>query len=477
MNMIQRLTKNVGVLFISQMLSYVLGFFTLMYSARYLGVEGFGTLSLALAFTGIFTVCMDLGLSTLTIREVARDKSLANDYVANITVIKIILAIVTFLLMSILVHLLGYDQQTMQVVYIIALYTVFTTFSQLFYAVFQAHEKMEYQSLGTILSSVLLIVGVLLAIYFKFSLIKFSLIYVVSGASILIYALFIYSQKFSLPKLSFNFEQWKNLVHESWPFAITGISLNIYTWIDTILLSMIQGQEAVGFYNASYKLILILLFIPSIFNYAIFPIMSQYYISSKKSLNFTFEKLFKLMMIFGLPIGVGTVLIANKVIFLIYGQQFNSSIVVLQILIWSTVLIFARSPFELLIQSSNKQIVVTKIFILGAIFNVIFNLLVIPRYSYVGAGVITVLTDAIVLGLLIIATKGIGFSISKNTKLDIIKIIIASLFMGLTLNCLFDLNLFIKIVIGILIYSLTLLILRIFDSDELYMFKLIFNKE
>ena len=65
MNTMQRIIKDVGVLFISQMLSYVLGFFTLIYSARYLGVEGFGILSLALAFTGIFSVCIDFNLVPL----------------------------------------------------------------------------------------------------------------------------------------------------------------------------------------------------------------------------------------------------------------------------------------------------------------------------------------------------------------------------------------------------------------------------
>jgi O-antigen/teichoic acid export membrane protein len=476
MNTIQRITKNVGVLFISQMVSYVLGFFTLMYSARYLGVEGFGTLSLALAFTGIFSVFMDLGLSTLTIREVARDKSLAKDYVANITVIKIILAIITFILIFIIVNLVGYDQQTMQVVYIIALYTLFTAFSQLFYAVFQAYEKMEYQSLGTILSSVLLMVGVLLAIYLKFNLINFSLIYLISGASILVYALIIFTQKFSLPKITFNTKQWMDLIKESWPFAITSISINIYTWIDTVIISIIQGSVAVGLYNASYKLVLVLTFIPIIFNYAIFPIMSQYYIDSEKSLKFTFEKFFKIMVLFGVPIGTGTVFIANKVILLVYGQQFLGSVIALQILIWSAVLIFARSPFELLIQSSNKQIIVTKIFILGVLFNIIFNILIIPKYSYVGAGVVTVLTDALVLGLLVLALNSLKFSISKNTKISLVKIVLASLIMGLTLNFLPNLNLFISISIGALIYVLTLLILRIFDSEELLMFKLLFNK-
>lgn len=476
MNTIQRITKNVGVLFISQMVSYVLGFFTLMYSARYLGVEGYGTLSLALAFTGIFSVFMDLGLNTLTIREVARDKILGKDYVNNITVIKIILAIITFLLMFIIVNLLGYNQQTMQVVYLITLYTIFNTFSLLFYAIFQAHEKMEYQSIGTILSSVLLFVGVFVAIYFKLNIVNFSLIYVVSGASILIYAVLMYSQKFSLPKMNFNIILWKKLIRESWPFAVTNISIRIYTWIDTLLLSVIQGTTAVGLYNASYNLVLVLIFIPVVFNNAVFPLMSKYYISSKESLSLTFEKLLKTMILLALPIGVGTVLIAKKVIILIYGTQFLGAVIAMQILIWSVVLIFARSPFERLLESSNRQFVITKVFIIGVIFNVILNLIMIPKYGYIGAGVVTVLTDAFVLGLLIKSTNSMKISISKNVTISLIKIVIASLVMGIILKNLLTLNVFLLIILGTIIYILLLLLLRIFDDEEIKIIKSILKR-
>ena len=107
----------------------------------------------------------------------------------------------------------------------------------------------------------------------------------------------IFSWQFNLPKIEFNWKIWKFLIKESWPFAITGISINLYLWIDTILLSVIHGQEAVGLYNASYKLILVLLFIPVVFNNAFFPLMSQYFISSKESLKVTFDKVFKIMIL------------------------------------------------------------------------------------------------------------------------------------------------------------------------------------
>jgi len=43
MNTVQRIAKNTGVLLVSQIASYILGFFFIMYTARYSGAEGFCT--------------------------------------------------------------------------------------------------------------------------------------------------------------------------------------------------------------------------------------------------------------------------------------------------------------------------------------------------------------------------------------------------------------------------------------------------
>ena len=78
-----------------------LGFFYLIFSARYLGPELFGLLTFGLAFTGIFGLLLDLGLNNLAIREVARDKSRANVYLSNITFIKLLMGVVTFGLIAV----------------------------------------------------------------------------------------------------------------------------------------------------------------------------------------------------------------------------------------------------------------------------------------------------------------------------------------------------------------------------------------
>ncbi len=149
MSTIRRVVKNTILLFSSTILSYILLFFVNMYTARYLGVEGFGNLSLAFALSGIFVVFMDLGLSTLLVREVARDKSLSNKYLGSITVIKLILSLISFGIIILLVNLIHYPQEISTVIYLIIVSTIIGSFTSLFYSLFQAYEKMEYQSIGT----------------------------------------------------------------------------------------------------------------------------------------------------------------------------------------------------------------------------------------------------------------------------------------------------------------------------------------
>jgi len=218
MNTVQRIAKNTGVLLISQIASYIIGFFFIMYTARYLGAEGFGILSFALAFTGIFGVFSDLGLSTLTVREVARDKSMAQKYLGNIAVMKVILVVITFGLIAIMINLLGYPEQTIKVVYLVALSVIFGAFSGMFNLIFQAYEKMEYVSVGRILSSALMLSSALFAISQGFSVVGFASIYFIVSAVVLGYSFAVCVRKFVLPKIEVDWSFWRPTIKEALPF-------------------------------------------------------------------------------------------------------------------------------------------------------------------------------------------------------------------------------------------------------------------
>lgn len=476
MNVAQRILKNTGILSVAQIISYVLVFFYTIYIARYLGAEGFGILSFAIAIVGIFTILTDLGISTLTVRDVARDRSLGPKYLGNGLVIKVILAVVSFGLIALAVNLLNYPSETITVVYFIALSTIFGSIASFIFSIFQAHEKMEFQGLGQILNAVLMFSGVFIAIAMSLDVVGFSFVYFITSLISLIYSLLIYIWKFSLPPVEVDRVFWGKLLKGAIPFGITGIFVTIYYWIDSVMLSVMAGNEVVGWYNASYKVIFLFLSFQSLFIVSIFPVLSSFYKTSRESLKYAYERSFKYMLIISIPIAIFGTLVADKIILLIYGPDFMPSIVALQILIWTVVFMFINNISGNFLGSIDQQVVVSKVAAVGAVVNIVLNLVLIPEFSYVGSSFATVFTELMILPILVYVVHKYRYTSVSPLVKDLPKILVSGLAMSLFIIYFSYLNLFILLLASSIIYLGVIIITRTLDEDDIVLIRNIIQK-
>ncbi|MGZ4861753.1 MAG: flippase [Halobacteriota archaeon] len=438
--------------------------------ARYLGVTGFGLLSTAIAFTAVFAPFTSLGLTTLTTREVARDKSLAGKYLGNLIIIEIALAIGTFCLIALAAHVLRYPQETIILIYILALSVVCAGFTGVFYSLFQAFERMEYQSLGLILSTGATFVVVIWGITAGLGVVWFALAYFVGSLAVTLYCLTVYSTRFSVPHIEVDVKFWKRILPEALPFALTGLFTTIYFYIDSVLLSVMKGAEAVGWYNAPYRLIIVLLFIPAVISTAIFPAMSRFHATANDSFRLIYKRYFKYMAIVSLPLAIGTTLLAGQTITLIFGVAYGNSAIALQILIWATVFIFLTAAFLRLFESSNRQMIVTKITAAGMVENVALDIILIPRFSYVGTSIATAATELTVLLLCVFVSSRITYPLSKKDIAGLVKIGAASLLMGLFIVYLGNLNL-LSVFPAVVLYFTMLYLLGGVDKEDIALFR------
>jgi O-antigen/teichoic acid export membrane protein len=463
MNTAKRIFKNTSILFIAQVVNYILAFFYTIYLARYLGVSGFGVLTFGISFTTIMGVTADLGLSILAVREIARDKSISSGYTGNLIVIKLVLSSITMGLIVLFMNLFNYPSQTIHVVYLLALWMLFTSFTQLFYSVFQAYEEMEYQSIGTILYSILLFSGVLYGIFNNFSIEWFALIYLIVSGLILAYTVFIQITRFPRPSLQVNLNFWKSKLTLALPLSIASIFSTIAFRVDTVLLSLFQGYVVVGLYTAPYKIIEVLLFIPSVYSAVIFPVLSRFHVSSKESFQLIYVKSIKYMIILGLPIAAGITILSKDIILLLYQSAFSGSVVALQILIWTVPLLLLTTSFGIILISMNKQVLAIRLTFIYMIFNIGVNLAVIPYFSYLGASVVTVLTELINFIMLF-------YYLSKFIcKVHLHKLIwkpaLATVIMSLFMISV-HLNIFITVLLATIIYFALLILFKTFSKGD-----------
>jgi len=192
MNTIQRIAKNTAALFAAQFVVSILGLILSLFIARSLGDVIFGKFSFALAFVAIFTVFSDFGYNTLLIREVAKDKSQASKYLNNVLCIRALLSLVIFALIVITINVIGFPADTKNVIYLLGIYILITSFSAVFKVTFRAFEKMEYEAGITIFTNIIRVSLGLLVLFLGYGLIELALVFLFSGVLDLLFGFLVY---------------------------------------------------------------------------------------------------------------------------------------------------------------------------------------------------------------------------------------------------------------------------------------------
>ena len=106
----------------------------------------------------------------------------------------------------------------------------------------------------------------------------------------------------------------------------------------------------------------------------------------------------KVLLIMAFPIAAGTTLLADWIIDLMAGQSYlPESASALQILIWYLPLSFANGLLQYVLIAVNRQRTLTVAFAIGLLFNLAANLALIPIWGYLGAAVVTVASEAVLL--------------------------------------------------------------------------------
>ncbi|UZE92316.1 MAG: flippase [Methanosarcinales archaeon] len=473
MSTVRRIAKNTLVLTLADIITRVLSLMLVVYIARYLGDVGFGRYSFAFAFCSLFLIMGDLGLGTLAVRDVARDKSKASKYLGNLIPIKLILSILMFGLIFIMINIMSYPPITTLAVYVIGLSLTLGAFSNSFKFLFNAFEKMEYNAFVRIIEKVVVVslgISVLLAGY---GLIEVVSAFLVGSVFSVFCCILIIYKKFPRPKFEIDIDFWKSLLKQSIPFWIYGIFAPIYFYIDVVMLSMMKGDAVTGWYNASYSLIAALVFIPAAFMTSVFPVVSVFFKTSKTALYTAYEKSFKYLFILVLPITIGTTLLADKIIWGIYTIEFSNSILALQILIWAFLILSFNAVFKTVLGAIEKQIVMAKVATIGAGVNIALNIILIPYLSLIGASIATVVTEGI---MFLFYFNSVSIPVGTLPLYRICKKpIVAALLMGGCVYMLRDFNVILVVILAAMVYFSIIYLVGSLSKEDINMFKGIFK--
>ena len=459
----RRIVVNFASLMASQIIARLIQLAIFVLLARSLRKEDFGVFSFGFAFSLVFVIVADFGLSLLLVREISRDKKLASKYLSNSIIAKILFSIVTLIFAYLFLDIMNYSQEVKTVAYIMLLFSLLQSFTEVYFSIYRAFEKMHYDALIKVIRMVLLIGAVFYLIQNGYGIVAASMAFLITEIIVLLIAALITYTKFVRVSFDFDYEFTKQLIKESSIFFFSVVFTTIYLYIDQIFISKFRDTTEVGVYSAAANIVIMLIFIPQMYVNSIFPVISRFYINSKESLKLAYEKSFKYMFVFGLSIAAGIYVLADKIILFLYGKEFSEAVIVLKILAGYSFLKFLNPVTGYTLIAINKQ--GTRLFgqASAAVINIVLNIIWIPIYGIVGAAMATLITEIIFFLMYsgFIYKYGFGF---KFLAPFIYKPLIATGIMVFSLQ--FIGNLFLAVIAGFLIYCAILLFLGIIDNED-----------
>ena len=475
MNQIQTLFKNVSWVTASQVVTNICAFLWTILIARYLGVTDYGTLSFVISFTVLIGMGTDIGVSTFTTRELAQDKAKTKKFIDNLILFKIILSVILCVFTVLIVYLLGYSNLVVELTLIMFIEASFVTMFNFVNGVFQAHENLRPSAIGVMVYSISLLVLVFIVTFLDLGILAIAISYAVGYLLGLLYVSYNLIKSFGFPKFEIDLTFWKNTAIKSIPFGLTIFFYMIYFSIDVVMISWLAGDYATGIYNSAYKVISVFTAFYVIYQFVIFPLMSKLYSEDTDLLKISFEQSFKYSLLILLPIIIGVYFYSPYLITLIYSAEFALASVPMQILIWTVVFLFINGVATSLLNSIGKEFSVTKIYVIAAIFNILLNYFLIPKYTYIGASVATVLSEILILALMMYSISKTKYKPDYTLLNTVIRLLISGLILAIALYFI-NVSLWVAIPIGLVVYILALFITGSIDDMDKYIFKELLGK-
>lgn len=444
-------------------------FLVAIFAARFLGDYLFGVFSFALAFVGLFQILPDFGIGYANTIEVARDKTKAKDYFCNSLGLQILLGLITFGIIYIIINLTEKSSTTRLTVYILSGAMLLKSFKTTFRWIFKSLERFDYEALTLTIERSLTFALCILALVLGKSLVAFVCVFMGARLIDLVLTITITGRKFFIPIPKINIKLWLDFIKRGFPFVIVGAMITIFFQIDAVMLSFMRNPQEVGWYSASYKLIEMLTAIPRVIAYALLPTLSILHISSTSTITPICRKASKYLFIIALPICAYIFFRAPEIINLIFGSKYQKSIISLQVLILSTIFMFQSTLGETVLASINRWKLVVYAASISVIANIVLNLILIPIYGYIGAGIATIITEFLYFYFIyrFLARAGHSIGIFKI----LFRPLLATLILVTTLYLTRSLGFITVIFLSGIIYLAGIILTGCLDKDELQLLK------
>jgi O-antigen/teichoic acid export membrane protein len=382
--------RNVFYIYFSQVVRKLANLVFVMVAARLLGAQGYGDFLLVTTMVLTVTAFANFGLRPLIVRMISRETQRTDELLSNVLVVRGALAVLAYAALLAFVHVADYGGDLRALVAIGGIAILFNVVQDSFEAVMLAHQRMRLLgSISVVAALVTASVGVatlrsglgLRWLFVASVVVQALLAMVMAGLIWRRIARF-------WPRLELAVA--KPLLAASLPFLLAFLLGFMDTKIDVLMLSLVAGpvepRLAIGYYGPAHTILMGLMLLPRSLNQVLVPVVSQRIYEDQAAVRDIVEKATKFVVLaVSFPVILFTTLFSREIVAILFGPQFGPAAPALAILGWAYGFYALNLPSHSILGSTREMRVFLPVLAGSFVLNVALNLLLIPRYSYLGA--------------------------------------------------------------------------------------------
>jgi polysaccharide transporter, PST family len=385
---------NVTWLFADKVLRMGVGVGISLAIARFLGPGQFGSLNYLSAVVGLFGALAALGLDQIVVRDLVHRPGDEPEVTGTALGLRLCSSFICSAICLGLLYWVGVLGHSNYLGLFFALTLPFDS-SAAFEFLFQAKVQSKYTVIARNSAFAIVAVVRFSFLYSRRPLIFFAATYLIESSLGALLMLISYARHSGHGlHLGFSPTRARKMLKESWPIILSASAIMIYVRIDVVMLQSLAGPAAVGIYAAATRVSEVWYFVPMGIVTTVSPLITSYH--ANKSLYYgRLQQFFSGMAAFSVAVSIIVTLAYPFIMGHLFGERYAASGPILAVHIWSSIFVFlgvAQGPWMITEKKMKISMFQTT---LGAIANILINLILIPKLEGMGAAIATVISYAI----------------------------------------------------------------------------------
>jgi O-antigen/teichoic acid export membrane protein len=395
-SVVRRVAWNTAAQAIGKAAVLAIGAASIVITTRYLGASGYGQFALALAFVQMVGLLADLGLLTVVVREISRRPEETERLVGNALTLRLALSVGVIALAGLLSLAMPYTEQVRVAILIAGVPLVLGLANTAIVAVFQARLRMDRAAISDVAGR-----AAGFAALVAVAALDLGFYAVVGTAGVGAFVTLVVTWRLSRPLVrvrpAASRPVWRSLLRAAIPVGAALAVTEVYFRADTLIVSLFEDYEEVGFYALAYRVIELLGVLPAIVMTSVFPLLSRYLRENRDLARRTLDATADLFVALGVPLAAGGLVVAPQLVRVIGGDDFEGAADTLRILLFAGALAFVSGLFGMTLIAGDRQRSALQLAVAALAFNVPLNFALVPSLGIDAAAAVAVASELLLV--------------------------------------------------------------------------------